>query len=209
MPTWILKLNRRSNPSAGRPRQSWPCALTCGLQAAGVRDIRRRSINRLGNLARLSASAAARTSLGCALLGDQEISDCDRLLRTARRTEVKTIFAIDHQDRNAGNLISHGQLLGLFPLSLRCKRLVRLEKGFAVHALAGQKFGHGFWGGEFLAIAVDGGEHGLMHLLIDLHGLQGKEHLAMRSEEHTSELQSRENLVCRLLLEKKTNNRRT
>src|SRR5690606_40362171 len=28
-------------------------------------------------------------------------------------------------------------------------------------------------------------------------------HLAARSEEHTSELQSRENLVCRLLLEKK------
>src|SRR5690606_8538479 len=28
-------------------------------------------------------------------------------------------------------------------------------------------------------------------------------HLAQRSEEHTSELQSRENLVCRLLLEKK------
>src|SRR5690606_41207542 len=29
--------------------------------------------------------------------------------------------------------------------------------------------------------------------------------LAVRSEEHTSELQSRENLVCRLLLEKKKN----
>src|SRR5690606_39908233 len=29
-----------------------------------------------------------------------------------------------------------------------------------------------------------------------------------RSEEHTSELQSRENLVCRLLLEKKTNTAR-
>src|SRR5690606_41923089 len=29
--------------------------------------------------------------------------------------------------------------------------------------------------------------------------------LAKRSEEHTSELQSRENLVCRLLLEKKNN----
>src|SRR5690606_42000956 len=28
--------------------------------------------------------------------------------------------------------------------------------------------------------------------------------MALRSEEHTSELQSRENLVCRLLLEKKT-----
>src|SRR5690606_41844022 len=30
-----------------------------------------------------------------------------------------------------------------------------------------------------------------------------------RSEEHTSELQSRENLVCRLLLEKKNNNKAT
>src|SRR5690606_24417005 len=30
--------------------------------------------------------------------------------------------------------------------------------------------------------------------------------LTRRSEEHTSELQSRENLVCRLLLEKKKNN---
>src|SRR5690606_39851548 len=30
-------------------------------------------------------------------------------------------------------------------------------------------------------------------------------HPLVRSEEHTSELQSRENLVCRLLLEKKTN----
>src|SRR5690606_40927042 len=31
----------------------------------------------------------------------------------------------------------------------------------------------------------------------------------VRSEEHTSELQSRENLVCRLLLEKKKKDRRT
>src|SRR5690606_41619776 len=31
--------------------------------------------------------------------------------------------------------------------------------------------------------------------------------LGDRSEEHTSELQSRENLVCRLLLEKKKNNK--
>src|SRR3712207_8721067 len=31
----------------------------------------------------------------------------------------------------------------------------------------------------------------------------GKENIAMRSEEHTSELQSRQYLVCRLLLEKK------
>src|SRR5690606_39563308 len=31
----------------------------------------------------------------------------------------------------------------------------------------------------------------------------------LRSEEHTSELQSRENLVCRLLLEKKKNKKQT
>src|SRR2546430_8890767 len=35
------------------------------------------------------------------------------------------------------------------------------------------------------------------------------ESLAPRSEEHTSELQSQSNLVCRLLLEKKKNNIRT
>src|SRR3712207_7291323 len=38
----------------------------------------------------------------------------------------------------------------------------------------------------------------------DLGGLAGNEHRDDRSEEHTSELQSRQYLVCRLLLEKKT-----
>src|SRR5690606_40950218 len=36
-------------------------------------------------------------------------------------------------------------------------------------------------------------------------GLARARRLGVRSEEHTSELQSRENLVCRLLLEKKNN----
>src|SRR3712207_8429927 len=40
-------------------------------------------------------------------------------------------------------------------------------------------------------------------LVVDGVGLEGREPLA-RSEEHTSELQSRQYLVCRLLLEKKT-----
>src|SRR5436309_15664293 len=39
-----------------------------------------------------------------------------------------------------------------------------------------------------------------------LHGGRASRHQAVRSEEHTSELQSRENLVCRLLLEKKNRN---
>src|SRR5690606_40261689 len=39
------------------------------------------------------------------------------------------------------------------------------------------------------------------------HGLNGRVQVPHRSEEHTSELQSRENLVCRLLLEKKKKKR--
>src|SRR5690606_39605824 len=55
-----------------------------------------------------------------------------------------------------------------------------------------------FGGGLFPVAAVEGrgGEH--------LHGaLVEAARIDARSEEHTSELQSRENLVCRLLLEKK------
>ena len=36
--------------------------------------------------------------------------------------------------------------------------------------------------------------------------LKKSDYAEIRSEEHTSELQSRRNLVCRLLLEKKKNN---
>src|SRR5690606_39551545 len=42
-----------------------------------------------------------------------------------------------------------------------------------------------------------------MGVAIDSEGMLWVANLGGRSEEHTSELQSRENLVCRLLLEKK------
>src|SRR5690606_13711797 len=45
-------------------------------------------------------------------------------------------------------------------------------------------------------LSVDPEQYGLLRRIGARRGLQ-------RSEEHTSELQSRENLVCRLLLEKK------
>src|SRR3712207_494294 len=38
---------------------------------------------------------------------------------------------------------------------------------------------------------------------------RNRKHLRQRSEEHTSELQSRQYLVCRLLLEKKKNKKKT
>src|SRR3712207_8253910 len=49
------------------------------------------------------------------------------------------------------------------------------------------------WAGELVA----GGEHGVLRAALDAVGRWP------RSEEHTSELQSRQYLVCRLLLEKK------
>src|SRR3712207_8968756 len=42
-----------------------------------------------------------------------------------------------------------------------------------------------------------------LHVSGDLGGLLGTPAVPVRSEEHTSELQSRQYLVCRLLLEKK------
>src|SRR3712207_7760996 len=54
-------------------------------------------------------------------------------------------------------------------------------------ALTAERFGTGAWGSA---------AHGQRHLA---------SRRIIRSEEHTSELQSRQYLVCRLLLEKKTN----
>src|SRR5438270_6469917 len=50
-------------------------------------------------------------------------------------------------------------------------------------------------------------EHRHAHLERDRHG--GAVDLGQRSEEHTSELQSQSNLVCRLLLEKKKKTKQT
>src|SRR2546430_3692862 len=57
----------------------------------------------------------------------------------------------------------------------------------------------------FRSLGVDAqADHGLVVIGIEADAL----HLAhARSEEHTSELQSQSNLVCRLLLEKKTGRR--
>src|SRR2546430_1680685 len=73
---------------------------------------------------------------------------------------------------------------GAVPETLRNKRLVGLDLG---SMLAGAKYR-----GEF--------EDRLKAVLKEIENAKG------RSEEHTSELQSQSNLVCRLLLEKKTKN---
>src|SRR5690606_41015965 len=52
-------------------------------------------------------------------------------------------------------------------------------------------------------ILPPGGAHGDVVAGVVQHILEAADGVVARSEEHTSELQSRENLVCRLLLEKK------
>src|SRR2546422_1646378 len=53
--------------------------------------------------------------------------------------------------------------------------------------------------------SVVGGEHERHVALEPVHQAAEEANAALRSEEHTSELQSRLHLVCRLLLEKKKN----
>src|SRR5690349_22806603 len=50
---------------------------------------------------------------------------------------------------------------------------------------------------------LEGGYGRIQEFLADAHLSVSSEQLTPRSEEHTSELQSRRDLVCRLLLEKK------
>src|SRR5256885_9186646 len=83
----------------------------------------------------------------------------------------------------------------LFPYTTLFRSAVRRHAPHAGRAGARARPGHG--DRQYLADERDGAGRG--------RGLQG--HLAReaRSEEHTSELQSPCNLVCRLLLEKKNN----
>src|SRR3712207_8629916 len=60
---------------------------------------------------------------------------------------------------------------------------------------------------EVAGLGVDDVPGEVAHLLGVFHLRDVVEH-GVRSEEHTSELQSRQYLVCRLLLEKKKNNNR-
>src|SRR5256886_9666720 len=46
-------------------------------------------------------------------------------------------------------------------------------------------------------------QHGGLPRMIDARAHSDRAHIGIRSEEHTAELQSQSNIVCRLLLEKK------
>src|SRR5690606_9468184 len=84
-------------------------------------------------------------------------------------------------------------------------RVVRVVRGAVAGTGWGSDRGASSGGGRSLLDRA-GGEAGLPVALQEQerdHEGQDRQDGARRSEEHTSELQSRENLVCRLLLEKK------
>src|SRR5207247_9308428 len=92
----------------------------------------------------------------------------------------------------------------LFPYTTLFRSQLLVPRGAAVRvherhpAALGHRQGALHGGGAVGVVPARrprGGEH---RLLRDL-----RRHLRLRSEEHTSELQSRVDLVCRLLLEKK------
>src|SRR5690606_41115936 len=85
--------------------------------------------------------------------------------------------------------VARGTRATLFPTG--AAERPEMTRGMEVGALA---LGHL---GRFLVVAP------LRRLPVLVESGQTPERFRVRSEEHTSELQSRENLVCRLLLEKK------
>src|SRR5262245_62769976 len=77
-------------------------------------------------------------------------------------------------------------------------REIRVERGGALHAVV--VVGHD---------VLEGREAAVVHIRAGHADVAQGRRLELRSEEHTSELQSLRHLVCRLLLEKKKKQNRT
>src|SRR3712207_8685256 len=97
-----------------------------------------------------------------------------------RRPPRSTLFPYTTLFRSQGVAIYVGALLGI------------TQKRYPLR--------HVFWGGE----ATHRGAALYVFIGVTARTSIFLIHLRLRSEEHTSELQSRQYLVCRLLLEKKT-----
>src|SRR2546430_8226852 len=90
----------------------------------------------------------------------------------------------------------------LFPYTTLFRSTV-LWATFVYDPLAHWVWGDGGWLKKLGALDFAGGT--VVHISSGMSALVCAVMLGRRSEEHTSELQSQSNLVCRLLLEKKKN----
>src|SRR5690606_28287824 len=114
------------------------------------------------------------------------LADAGRDDRVAAGDGVEPLDEVLGLDRAVG-VLGVGEGMGLLPVPQLCEPIGPLGRG-ALDATLGDPLDHRREDGPGVA---DDGDVRTAHLA--------------RSEEHTSELQSRENLVCRLLLEKKNN----
>src|SRR5690606_42134999 len=92
------------------------------------------------------------------------------------------------------------------PLALHDALPISFEQAPGGHGQLRQEQEHGAHGHDPLDRRDLPTERGLVGATLGPRLVEHRPHLHRRSEEHTSELQSRENLVCRLLLEKKNTN---
>src|SRR5688572_32416872 len=89
----------------------------------------------------------------------------------------------------------------LFPYTTLFRSEEKIDYVFSVFLRGGPRMDY-----TFASVAPNNGLPSYYNLMVATDG-RGKNwaYLDTRSEEHTSELQSQSNLVCRLLLEKKKN----
>src|SRR5690606_13751782 len=137
-------------------------------------------------------------------------------LKKYKQSEVREIIEGYKQPRNQQKILEISQLL--FAKSPQYQRLLKYFAGMALfaHVIAPVKDIKKASKSKVLKQYVEVGE--LVKLMNLRHEMTKVLQVAFvediffgyihkRSEEHTSELQSRENLVCRLLLEKKNTNK--
>src|SRR5450830_1717174 len=117
--------------------------------------------------------------LGCALFGDQLVSNIEGLFRTTGRAQVETVFTVDDHGRYALHAILLGQLFVLSHFALDGERVEGLEELGFVDPLGSNEISHVFRLGQTLAFLLDSIEYGVMNLLLNAHGVQGDEELAM------------------------------
>src|SRR5690606_40986365 len=104
----------------------------------------------------------------------------------------------------ADGFIARGNFDSKWISSTYSRRLVHKWRAEEAAILVGTNTAH--YDNPMLTVRDWSGKNPV-RIVIDRH-LRLNASLHLRSEEHTSELQSRENLVCRLLLEKKNTQRK-
>src|SRR5256886_7074855 len=153
------------------------------------RELERRMLRQMLLIRRFEEKAAEAYALGkiggfCHLYIGQEavavgslaaLREDDYVISSYREHVVGSLAALREDDYVISSYREHGQALA---------------RGVPANALMAELFGK--------ATGCSKGKGGSMHLFD-----AGRRFMGGRSEEHTSELQSQSNLVCRLLLEKK------